>query len=106
MKIVSMKIDPNSAEEKAEPQSMMEKPDYPYGLCVNIDEDGMEALGMSKLPKVGDVFQLAGLGKVVSVNQSADENSDRSSFSIQITDLGLEKSGKKISATLYDSGGE
>ena len=92
-KLVSMK---RSAEDKREDKlehSPIEAmaPDYPYGLCLHLDKDELDKLGMSKLPAIGTVMTLAGKVKVTRVSQSAVEGSEEyTSVDFQITDLAIE----------------
>ena len=97
MKLISTKIDP--AEELNEISSPNE---YGYGLCIELDADILEKLGLTdKLLEIGTEVNISGLGKVVRSSQSASEGSDDyQCISIQITDIGVEKS-KTASQKLY-----
>lgn len=64
-----------------------EREPYPYGLCLNLDKASLAKLGFSELPEVGEEFYIMAVGKVTNVNQSASENGDHSSMSIQITEM-------------------
>ena len=67
-------------------------PDYPYGLCVHLDKDELDKLGITDLPKVGTKLNLEAAVVVTSVRQSAamamGQDPDESvSIDLQITDL-------------------
>lgn len=65
-------------------------PDYPWGLCIHLDKDELDKLGMGKLPAIGATFTLAGTVKATRVSQSAAEDSEEStSVDFQITDLAI-----------------
>lgn len=65
---------------------------YPYGLRINLGQDEIEKLKISKLPSVGDPFTIEAVGYVCDVSQSETEgNGKRSSLCIQITDMELDE---------------
>ncbi len=64
---------------------------YPYGLCLSIDTDELDKLGITELPEVGDEFQIRAVGKVTRVSASASEGSDEQrgiSFQIMKMEIG------------------
>jgi hypothetical protein len=110
-KLVSMKVDRSSAEEKTEAASMaVDQPAYPYGLSINLDEDGLEKLGLSADDlKVGDTKMLIAKVEVTSVSSNETKGGGKSeSVCLQITDCCLEEapSGKSAAASLYNAAGE
>lgn len=58
IKMVSMKRTPeDKREDMGEPASIEAiAPDFPWGLCINMDYDELEKLGMKELPQVGSQF--------------------------------------------------
>lgn len=91
-KLVSMK---RTAEDKR--QDMGEPcgieataPDYPWGLCIHLDADELDKLGMKQLPAIGTEIPVMVKVKVTRVSQSAVEGSDEQrSVDLQITDMGI-----------------
>lgn len=92
MALVSMKVDP--------PEMEMAQPDSPYGwgLCIYLNEEQVEALGLNgNPPQAGSTVTLRAIAKVTRVVQEADaaeeaaEGEDPNdidvSLSLQITDL-------------------
>ena len=65
-------------------------PKYPWGLEIRLDEKAMEKLGMTDLPEVGELCQISGLGRIVSVSQRETNDQSSKDVSIQIERLGLE----------------
>src|SRR4051812_13003081 len=71
-------------------------PDYPWGLCVNMDGDELDKLGVKALPDVGTEYTMTCKVKVTSVHQSASESRKKDgydesrSISLQITDMALD----------------
>lgn len=59
---------------------------YPWGLCLHIEKDTMDKLGITKLPGVGDEYHMTVIAKVTQVSQSArEEYDDTASVALQIT---------------------
>lgn len=88
--MVSMK---NTKKQRKDNESPISSggsgPDYPYGLSVSLEKESLDKLGMKTLPDVGDTFTMTAKVKVTSVNQSASEDGDHRSASLQITDMKL-----------------
>lgn len=92
MALVDLKLSP--ADKKSEMEERMAgpdaMPDYPYGMCLMIDKDELDKLGMTELPEVGDELNITAIAKVTQVRQSAVEGQDdESSISIQIMKMEL-----------------
>jgi hypothetical protein len=93
-KLTSMKLPARkpSTEEKMYP-TMCEggnEPEYPWGLCLNLEEQQLVALGIKTLPKVGATITIQAKGNVTSVSENETQDGTRRSVSIQITDLALD----------------
>lgn len=100
-KMVSMARTP--AEAKAEvakydmpaTASAPSVPTYPYGLCISLDDETLEKLGMEgELPAVGEVMQFTAMAKVTSASMNESERSDGTKsqccrIELQITDMGV-----------------
>jgi hypothetical protein len=80
-----------------------EGPSYPYGLCINLDKEQLEKLGITALPKVGTEMMLH--AKVYVKSTSAYETSGGKDMTIglQITDMeiGASKTQSDQAAMLY-----
>ena len=94
-KLVSMK---RSAKDKrkdmGEPSGIEAvAPDYPWGLCLNLQADELEKLGIKDLPKVGEEMTVTAKVKVTRVSQSASASprgeSEHRNVELQVTDLGI-----------------
>lgn len=104
-KLVSMKLD------KAEQKKMMEpslaegdRPLYPWGLGLNLDDDALNKLGIDKLPDVGESYMLVAMVDVTSVNSNESEGGKSRGVGLQITEMCLEgeaKNVKSVSDALY-----
>lgn len=84
----SMKLSPKEATAEAMP--MPSKPEYPWGLCLRLNEETIAKLGLDKLPEVGKQVSIQAVGEVVSVsmNQYADQKQNRC-LELQVTELGV-----------------
>lgn len=102
MELKSMKISKSSQETMAKP-AMLEAPQYPYGLSIRLDNDSLEKLGMSDLPKAGKKMKLMAMVEVVGSSQHTMKGGkDMKSVELQITSMGLESDSEKdASKELY-----
>ncbi len=95
MKLKSMKLVKKDLPKLKE-TVMADRPRYPYGLTLHLENEAMEKLGMEALPEVGKSMVLMAKVKVESVSQSEREKGKvQRSMSIQITDMALGKEEKK-----------
>jgi len=104
MKIISMKsTDDDDYGMCCSPSS------FGYGLQISLSEDQCEALGISKAMAAGTGVTLSGKGIVVSSTESVSREGEGDGpdvcVSIQITDLGVQDTGKIKNAAqvLYGS---
>ena len=66
-------------------------PDYPYGLCIHLDKDELDKLGMRQLPDVGSEFPICASVRVTCVRKSAVEGADEeTSVDLQITAMAVD----------------
>lgn len=69
---------------------------YPYGLCISLDNETMEKLGLSgDLPEVGEMIHLCAMAKVTSASANERETTDGKTetscrVELQITNMALE----------------
>ncbi len=101
--LVSMKVDPKAREAKYAESSMIDRPEYPYGLAVHVDDDALEKLGLEKLPGAGDELTLTAVVSVTTSSETDTAAGKNRSLSLQITKMSLEpkKAGKSTTAKLY-----
>jgi len=91
MKLASMKRKPEKVSKNPKAGPMDSRDNFPYGLRVELDHEGMKKLGMKTLPKVGSKHRLMAHAHVTSSSehQSEGDKGPRRSLSMQITHLGL-----------------
>ncbi len=86
------KMSPSPIAEGGKPMV----PTYPYGLCVSLDEESMEKLGLDgDLPEVGEMIHFCAMARVTSASMNEREGTDGTKetcrrVELQITHLGLE----------------
>lgn len=108
--LVSMKLPPPKPEAKPAETVLATGPEYPWGLCIRLEDKSLEALGITKLPSVGDELLVTAKVKVTSVRESEYQREggqaevDRC-VELQITDMGLGKyeEPKDPAGALYGS---
>lgn len=93
LKLTNMKIDPKAREEKVAEPATADRPVYPWGLEVRLDEDALEKLEMDALPEVGAALMLHARVEVTSVSDRENVEDGKThrhrDVSLQITDLAL-----------------
>lgn len=91
MKLKNMEMSKKDKESTA-PMAVgkYEGPNYPYGLCLRLDNSSLEKLGMDSLPKVGAKMKVMAMGVITSVSSHESKNRDDRNVEIQIQQLGVE----------------
>lgn len=115
MKLTNLARTPEEVSEAqtlyAKPPDAGHVPEYPYGLCLTLDGDTLDKLGIKKLPAVGTTVGITAVAKVSRVSESemADESTERS-VELQITDAAITSAkaeadaGDRAAAKLYGKG--
>jgi hypothetical protein len=87
--LINMAMSAEEAKEYTEP-SVSEAPEYPWGLCINLDDDQMEKLGLTGLPAVGAEIHIVAKATVTSTSSNARQDGEsEASMSVQITDMAI-----------------
>lgn len=98
MKLVNMALTPEEAKKEygscmlstdSEDEQAAERPKYPYGLCVSLCDEELSKLGITELPKVGEVLMLSAQVEVIGTEQSQNQGGAESRLRLQITDMGM-----------------
>jgi hypothetical protein len=101
-KLVNMKMDPKARQEKYAESVSADRPTYPYGLEVRLDNDALDKLGLDKLPQVGKPMMLYAKVDVTSVSENERNEGGKAitnrSVGLQITDLVLLPPAKEADA--------
>ncbi len=90
MKLVDMKQEPEKPKSADACMPCGDKPAYPYGLQINLDEKSLAKLGIKKLPDVGGYMTLTATVQIcdVRINDSASYGESRN-LGLQITEMSL-----------------
>lgn len=100
MKLVSMKLDPK--ESKKEQEIAYEPPPYPYGMCIELNDESLDKLGIETMPEVEAVMTLTARVVVTGVRSSAGQAGESRNLSLQITDMALaDGDPEKATKSLY-----
>lgn len=105
--MMNMKMSPKEAKELTNP-TPADAPQYPYGLSISLDEEAMQKLGITALPKVGESMQLVARVEVCSTSQYSTQGGEQeSNLSLQITDMELapEQQKQDSASVLYGNSG-
>lgn len=100
--MVNMKMSAEEAKE-ATSCSPTDGPEYPYGLCIDLDDDALAKLGITELPAVGAKMTLHALAVVTRTGANTTQGQETENrVGLQITDLELAPaSAPTAAARLY-----
>lgn len=90
MKMAEMELSKKEKKESMPTCASDEGPNYPYGLCLRLDNAVLEKLGIDSLPKVGARMKVMAEGIVTSVSSHESKNRDDRNVEIQIQQLAVE----------------
>lgn len=92
-----MKMSQEEADEQyGSPTKLADRPEYPYGLEVTLNDDALDSLGLSPMPAVGEEMMIIARVKVCRTNAYETQGGDtEKSCSLQITDMAVEKEEKE-----------
>lgn len=114
MKVVSLELTKSEASEETIESKEVERPLYPYGTCLYLDEVALAKLGIADC-EVGDEIKIVAMGKVVGCSEREYEGGKHQTMDIQLTEMGCEDSDEgdepaetsmgRAAQTLYGKGG-
>ena len=87
LKLRDMKL--TRAEKSEEAEIATDRPDYPYGLTLSLNEESIDKLGI-ELPDVGDTFFVLAIATVRSVSEHQSDDHTSRDVSLQIEQLSLD----------------
>ena len=94
--MINMARDPSDTEETAVPS--MEQSKYPYGLCICLDDDALQKLGITTPPAVGTSMLLQAQVLVTGANSDMMADGEvEGRLNLQITDMELSAPAKSAS---------
>lgn len=90
MAMVNMKMNASERKEYDSPELSSEQSEYPYGLCIRLDDDALKKLGMTELPAVGTEVMVMAKAFVKSTSAYARNGEDgHRDVELQMTDIEL-----------------
>jgi hypothetical protein len=91
MNLTNMQMSAEEAKEyTAVAPDASNAPKYPYGLQICLNDDGLQKLGIDKLPEVGGELIMTAKVIVTSARSSQQMDGDKESgCDLQITDMAL-----------------
>jgi len=105
-KLVDMKCEEQKVEEKSCEPCMVEKPKYPYGLELRLEEESLKKLGIKELPPIGKYVMITARAEVVATSAyESKQGGENRCLSLQIQELGVEaeKNKKSAAESLYET---
>jgi hypothetical protein len=87
--------------EKAEEAARMAGPaaadirDYPFGLCLSLDQDDLEKLDLDDDCEVGDMIDLRAFARVTSRSENTVNGEKRVRIELQVEQLAIEDEDKE-----------
>ena len=100
--LINMQQTAEEAKEYADPKPA-DAPKYPWGLCITLNDDSLEKLGVAALPAVDTEVTIIAKAMVsrTSEYQTQGGESERS-LDLQITDMQLGGLDADVLGKLYD----
>jgi hypothetical protein len=102
MNLVNMKVDDSAGD-------MPMQSNYGYGLCLCLDDDQCEALGITNALPAGTIVMIQAKAIVKSATESVEQDGDDTGndvrLEVQITDMALEPVGTAKNAAEILFGG-
>ena len=85
MPMINMKRAPEREEMPGEIEK--DEPRYPYGLCISLEKEDMDKLGLGNLPKVGTEILFMAKAVVKSTSAYETQGGNDMRVELQITDM-------------------
>jgi len=80
--------------KESEPALAVNKPKYPYGLEIRLDDSALKKLGIKELPPVGTKMRLDAKVHVSGAMSNEGDHGKFRSVNLQITHMDLGKGGE------------
>lgn len=88
--LINMENTAQEAQAQVNPTAA-DGPKYPWGLCITLNDDSLEKLGVKTMPAVGTEVTIVAKAQVTGTNERQSENGESySSMDLQITDLQID----------------
>lgn len=76
-----------------------EAPKYPYGTCLDLNDDTLKKLGITKMPAIGEEVAITAIAKVTRLSMEEEEQGGAEMYlSLQITQMEVNIPSQVLSA--------
>lgn len=101
--LINMEMSKREAKEQTEPMTS-DAPKYPWGLCVVINSEALEKLGIDALPAVDTEVTIVAKAQVSRISDSQTQGGESNrSMDLQITDMQIAGlTDDETASKLYD----
>lgn len=87
--LINMQMSAEEAQEQTQP-TPADAPKYPWGLCLDLDDETLTKLGLNGLPAVGTEVHLVAKAVVTRTSEYESQgNESEASMGLQITDMAI-----------------
>ncbi|HEV2133793.1 MAG TPA: hypothetical protein VGR47_05975 [Terracidiphilus sp.] len=88
--LINMENTPAEAQQMTNPTAA-DAPKYPWGLCITLNDDSLDKLGVKTLPAVGTEVTIVAKATVSGTRESQSEGGEScASMDLQITDMQID----------------
>jgi hypothetical protein len=105
MALKSLKLTKKEAKEEVAEYTEPTPPEYSYGTRLCLDDETLQKLGITELPKVGTVVTIVAKAEVISRSEYESKRdgktNDSKSCDLQLTDMEIDTGKAPASDRLY-----
>lgn len=93
MKVASLELSKEEAKKESEPLSGpdAERPKYPYGTSMYLNDEVLAKLGIKEMPDVGTTLMIQAVAKVTGTSEREYEGGSHRTLDIQFIEMGCEE---------------
>lgn len=100
MKLVSLELTAQEAKAESFEAKEAERPRYPYGTSLYLDDEALAKLGIKEMPAVGTDLRIMGVAKVTGTSEREYEGGSHKTLDVQFTQMACEETGDEEDAAL------
>lgn len=77
-------------------------PKYPYGLCLDLNDEALKKLGITALPAIGSEMRITAVGKVTRISAYEEQDGAEQCLGIQLTAMDMTGPDQTTAQKLYN----